>query len=62
MFPADGEVLQLLYDKDVVGVLLRTLGALPSHSAAQQAGCEVLQQCNEQAELRGMLEDHCAYR
>ena len=55
-------MLQLLYNRDVVGVLLKMMEALPSHSATQQAGCEALQECNEQAELRGILEDHHAYR
>ena len=33
---ADAIVLQLLLERDVVGVIVRMMEALPSHSSAQQ--------------------------
>ena len=40
LFPADGECLQLLRDKDVVGVVVKLMEELPTHYVLQEVNCD----------------------
>ena len=61
-FSGDRDCLSYLFSKDIVGVVIKMMKDFPSHAGVQQAGCEALFQCNEQPELRGILEDRQAHK